>query len=123
MGAAGEAFVLDYERARLTARRRERLAARVEQVSVTRGDHLGFDVLSFEEDGSDRLIEVKTTAFGSMTPFFVSVNQVDTSRREQAKYHVYRLFHFRSAPEFFALQGAIDEAVDLTPSEFMARPG
>jgi hypothetical protein len=34
------------------------------QVSVTRGDHEGFDILSFESGGTERLVEVKTTGFG-----------------------------------------------------------
>lgn len=121
LGAAGEAFVLNFERARLIALRKEGLAGRVEQVSVTRGDHEGFDVLSFEGDGRERLVEVKTTGFGSMTPFFVTANQVETSRRAPKRYHVYRLYRFHRDPRFFALRGAIDAAVALEATEFRAR--
>ena len=42
-----------------------RLAARVDRVSETRGDGLGYDVLSFETSGRERLIEVKTTNYGA----------------------------------------------------------
>ena len=41
LGRAGERFVLDFERARLTAAGQERLAGDVEHVADTRGDHSG----------------------------------------------------------------------------------
>lgn len=120
LGAAGEAFVLNFERARLIAAGRERLAAQVEQVSSTRGDHLGFDILSYEADSRERLIEVKTTAFGPFTPFFVSANQVTRSQELRERYHVYRLFRFRRDPRLFTLPGAIEENVELRAREYSA---
>jgi hypothetical protein len=122
LGAAGEEFVLNFERARLLAEKQDRLAAQIEHVSKTRGDHEGFDVLSFDPDGRERLIEVKTTAFGPLTPFFVSANQVTQSQRRTAQYHVYRVFRFRKDPHLFALKGAIDQTCELEAREFMARP-
>jgi hypothetical protein len=50
--------------ARLLSRRLDHLAQRLEPVSATRGDGHGNDILSFETSGADRLIEVKTTAYG-----------------------------------------------------------
>lgn len=121
LGAAGEEFVLNFERARLLADRKDRLAARIEHVSRTRGDYEGYDVLSFEADGSERLIEVKTTAFGPLTPFFVSANQVRESRERREQYHVYRVFRFRKDPHLFALRGAIADNCELEAREFSAR--
>ena len=114
--------MLNFERARLLAERQDRLAAQIEQVSQTRGDHEGYDVLSFETDGRERLIEVKTTAFGPLTPFFVSANQVHQSQRMHDRYHVYRVFRFRKDPHLFALGGAIDQNCELEVREYLARP-
>ena len=72
-----------------------------------RGDHAGYDILSFEETGAERLIEVKTTKYGSDTPFFVTRNEVVTSERCGSAYQVYRLFAFRHAPRLYTLPGAI----------------
>lgn len=58
LGAAGELFVLNYERARLIHVGKETLAARIEHISIVRGDYEGYDILSFEETGAERLIEV-----------------------------------------------------------------
>lgn len=121
LGAAGEEFTLNFERARLISEGREGLAAKVEQVSRTKGDHEGFDVLSFETDGRERLIEVKTTAFGPLTPFYVSQNQVHRSQERSEQYQVYRLFRFRKDPHLFALKGAIDQNFELEAKEFVAR--
>jgi hypothetical protein len=118
LGAAGERFVLSVERARLAADGNERLASRVEQVSSTRGDGEGFDILSFESDTRERLIEVKTTGFGRDTPFFVTENERQVSKRERKYYHLYRVFGFRRDPRLFVKQGAFDEICRLEPQSY-----
>ena len=80
LGRAGEEFVLNFERARLIRLGQESLADRVEHIAVTEGDGAGFDIRSFEADGRDRFIEVKTTAYGKQVPFFVSQNEVMVSQ-------------------------------------------
>jgi hypothetical protein len=72
------------------------LAERVEHVAKTRGDGLGYDVLSFAADGGERFIEVKTTAFGKRTPFFVSSNEAEFARARSAQFSLYRVFDFRA---------------------------
>jgi hypothetical protein len=123
LGHAGERFALNFERARLIAAGQERLAANVEHVAETRGDHEGFDILSFETSGVERLIEVKTTGFGRYTPFFVTPNEVATSRRVAERYHLYRVFAFRDNPGLFSVPGPLDRSFDLSPSEYIARMG
>lgn len=123
LGAAGEEFVMRYEVARLIAERAERLAARVEHVSVTKGDGLGYDVLSFDRTGAERLIEVKTTRYGPSIPFFVSRNELNVSREQASRYHIYRVFGFRDAPRFYRKAGQIDRAFEIDPVVWEARPG
>ena len=84
----------------------------------SRGDGLGFDVLSFETTGRERLIEVKTTAYGASTPFFVTRNEVDASRDAGDQFHLYRPFNFRRQPRLFAKQGPIEQAFSLEASQF-----
>jgi len=122
LGRAGEKFVIRFEQARLVWAGHERLAADVEHVSETRGDHMGFDILSFEDDGKERLIEVKTTAFGRHTRFFVTRNELDVSRREAKQYQLYRVFNFRSSPGLFGLPGALDQTCSLDCQVFAAQP-
>ena len=120
LGAAGELFALHYEQARLIHVGKENLASRVEHVALTIGAREGFDIRSFETSGKDRLIEVKTTAYGKATPFFLSRNELAVSKERAPAYHLYRLFAFRKDPRMFVIDGALDKACDLNPTMFMA---
>jgi hypothetical protein len=120
LGAAGEEFVVRFEIARLLAARRDRLAARVEHVASTRGDGSGFDVLSFEESGRERLVEVKTTAYGRETPFYVTRNELEVSRRQTDQYFLYRVFDFRRTPRLFHKQGHLARTFTLDPVQYVA---
>ncbi|MDE2002102.1 MAG: hypothetical protein KGJ25_01095, partial [Betaproteobacteria bacterium] len=44
-----------FERARLIAAGKERLAAKIEHASRSQGDGAGFDILSFDATGAERL--------------------------------------------------------------------
>jgi hypothetical protein len=120
LGQAGEEFIVNYERWRLTSNRKENLANKVEHVAKTPGDGLGFDVLSYDTTGKERLIEVKTTSFGRETPFFITRNEVDLSRSEADLFHLYRLFQFRKDPRLFSLRGPVDQHCRLDPITFQA---
>ncbi len=122
LGRAGEEFVVSYERARLHELGKESLAERIEHTAAVEGDGAGFDIRSFEPDGSDRFIEVKTTAYGKQTPFFVSRNEVAVSNYRGAQYHLFRLFKFRDDPRFYSLNGSIEQKCFLEPVQFSARP-
>jgi hypothetical protein len=122
LGSAGEALVLAYERERLIRAGKESLAERIEHTAKVRGDSEGYDILSYEESGRERLIEVKTTKYGGETPFYVSRNEVAVSKREADKYQVYRLFAFRKSPRLYTLPGAIESSCALSPTTFLASP-
>jgi len=122
LGDAGELFVINYERARLLQAGKESLADRIEQVSVTVGPSAGFDIRSFETNGTDRLIEAKTTKYGKSTPFFITPNELKFSRNNSSRYFLYRLFRFRQSPQLFTLKGNIEDRCIIEASEFKARP-
>ncbi len=119
LGKAGEMFVLEVEYARLLKAGKPKLAERIEHVSQTKGDGLGYDVLSFEDTGKERLIEVKTTRFGRMTPFFASSNEVKVSA-ELDNYYLYRVFKFDTDPKLFMLNGALEKSCQLEPIQYRA---
>lgn len=123
LGTAGELFVLDLEVRRLHSAGKKALSERVEHVSLSQGDGPGFDILSFEESGRERLIEVKTTAFGKLTPFYISRNELARSQADSTCYQLYRLFGFREKPRLFALPGTITKRCTLHPVSYLARIG
>lgn len=120
LGVAGEEFVVRFEHWRLNQLGQPKLADRVEHVSQTKGDGLGYDVLSFDASGRERFIEVKTTAFGKETPFFVTRNELDFSKDAKDHFVLCRLFEFRQAPRLFALNGALDQHCALDPATYRA---
>lgn len=120
LGRAGEDFVVRFERWRLSQLGLGQLAERVEHVAKTRGDGLGYDVLSFASDGAERFIEVKTTSFGKQTPFFVSSNEVEFARATADRFSLYRVFDFRAEPHLFELPGSIESHCMLDPHTFKA---
>ncbi|MCK5769064.1 DUF3883 domain-containing protein [Algiphilus sp.] len=121
LGKAGEELVVSYEHHRLHRAGKRRLSERVEHVAATRGDGLGYDVLSFDLDGRERLIEVKTTAFAKETPFFLSRNELALSRQEADAFHLYRVFAFRRRPQLFDLPGRLEDRCQLDPVSYLAR--
>ena len=123
LGLAGEEFVVNYERERLRQAGEKRLGDRVEHVAVAKGDGLGYDVLSFDIDGRERFIEVKTTSFGKQTPFFVSRNELEFSDLARDQYHLYRLFEFRRQPRMFDLVGSVRGNCRLDPVTYRASFG
>lgn len=120
LGIAGEEFVVRFEHWRLNQLGMTTLADRVEHVSQTKGDGLGYDVLSFDASGRERFIEVKTTAFGKETPFFVTRNELDFSKDAKDHFVLCRLFEFRQTPRLFALNGALDQHCALDPVTYRA---
>lgn len=120
LGQAGELFALDAEHRRLWEAGEPRLADRIEHASRVRGDGLGYDIASFEVDGRERLIEVKTTNFGRLTPFYASKREVEVSEELASRYCVYRVFKFRETPQIFSLPGSLRQSALLDPSQYRA---
>lgn len=91
VGHRGEKFVVRHEVDRLVKAGREDLADRVEWVSKTQGDGLGYDVLSFDaETGKPVFIEVKTTNGSCNSAFYITRNELERSRVSD-NYYLYRL--------------------------------
>jgi hypothetical protein len=120
LGRAGEEFVVEFERWRLEKLGESKLASQVDWVSTTKGDGLGYDVLSFESDGVPRHIEVKTTAFGVATPFFLTSNELKFAKSQEASFQLYRVFEFRQQPRLFFLPGSPDAHCILDPVSYRA---
>lgn len=121
LGLAGEEFVLNYEHQRLHSLGKRNLADRVEHISRTKGDGSGYDVLSFDLDGRERFIEVKTTAFGKATPFFISRGELRFAKEYEAGFHLYRLFDFRREPKLFDLPGSPEKHCSLSPVTYICQ--
>lgn len=117
LGKNGESLALEYEKWRLKNLKLEKFVEKIKWISVE-DDSAGFDILSKNNDGSDRFIEVKTTQLGIDTPFYFSKNEYRFSRKENKNYHLYRLFNFKTKPKIFTLNGSFDTICKIEPVQF-----
>lgn len=120
LGKRGEELVLKHEYARLVSGGRKDLARKLEWTSDKRGDGAGYDIHSFELDGADRLIEVKTTNGSARTPFYLSENERAFSEERPEAFKLLRLHDFRDKPAAFLLLPPLDQWVKLKPSVYRA---
>lgn len=120
LGLHGEHFALEAERVRLLHSGHPDLAARVEHVASTVGDGLGYDIRSFESDGTARCIEVKTTTGGPTRSFFVSPRELRASQELGDRFYLYRVFSFGSQPRIWWRRGPLDSCFELRASEYRA---
>ena len=124
LGDAGEEYVVAFERRRLTAEGRADLADEVAWTAREVGDGAGYDVTSFNADGSPCLIEVKTTNGDATTTFFITANEVRVSAARPHDYWLYRVYDFaKPTRAIYRLQGALDGgALALQPVAYRAVP-
>jgi hypothetical protein len=122
LGQAGEEFVVDLERKRLSIMDRPDLARKVRWTAMEDGDGAGYDVLSFERDGQERLIEVKTTNGAAQTPFFLTRNEMAVASERAQHWQLYRVHLFAQRPKVFTVKPPLESALRLDPETWRARP-
>lgn len=118
IGTTGESFALAYEKWRLMRAGKENLADKIEWVTQTQGDGLGFDILSRNSNGTDRYIEVKSTKLTKEAPFYFSALEHDFSRRNKVNFFLYRIFNLSADPKLFIANGAYDDFCNTSPTQF-----
>jgi Domain of unknown function (DUF3883) len=122
LGKAGERFVVTFERDRLRRAGREDLANGVRWVSDLDGDGFGYDVRSFEPDGAERLLEIKTTCGHERTAFWLTRREIDVAAEKSDTYRIRRVFHFRNRAQMFEIPPPLDGTLSISPATFQAIP-
>jgi hypothetical protein len=120
LGMLGEERALENEISILWNRGRRDLAKKVRHVSKEVGDGLGYDIHSFEVNGDDRLVEVKTTTGSMTTPFFITENERLVSIERQRHYKLLRLYDFARSPKVFELSPPLENFVNLRATVYQA---
>ena len=118
LGRRGEELVLEFEKQRVTKLKLD--VSKVQWISEVKGDDEGYDILSLNDDGSARYIEVKTTTQGIDFHFFISGREVEFSRRNKDNYFIYRVFNLNKSPNFYIQNGYVLDSFELFPTEFKA---
>jgi hypothetical protein len=120
LGKRGEERAFFSERTRLKAEGRADLATKVRWVSEEEGDGAGYDILSFDVRGKERLLEVKTTVGADTTPFFLTENERLLSAERPDEFRLVRLYDFNRKPRAFELVPPLEHAVILRPTIYRA---
>lgn len=116
----GEKFVFDLEQHYLNEIGRADLATKVEWTARDRGDGLGYDIRSFDEDGQEKLIEVKTTNGPNSRPFLVTATELVCSEELKGRYWIYRLYYFGAHVKLFRIRGPLAGRLHLRPKVYVA---
>jgi hypothetical protein len=122
LGRAGERMVVEFERERLWRAGHDDLAAKVRWVSDLDGDHLGYDVRSFEPNGEERLMEIKTTNGHARTRFWLSANQCEVAASNPDTYRVRRIYHFRNGARMFDVKPPLEVGLLLKADKYVVVP-
>lgn len=120
LGRAGEEFVIYVERRRLVAADRPDLAKKIRWISDEDGDGAGYDVLSFDPAGREKLLEVKTTNGSARTPFFLTRNELALAKERAADWRIYRVHSFTMEPKIFTISPPLEDRLHLSPQSWSA---
>jgi hypothetical protein len=120
LGREGEELVFHFERQKLTSLDRPDLAKKIRWISEEVGDGAGYDILSFDENGTERLIEVKTTVGSDTTPFYVTRNELLLSSERPDAFRLCRVFEFSTQPRMFELKPPLQNQIHLSPLSYEA---
>jgi hypothetical protein len=120
LGKAGEAAVYEFEQRRLYDEERPDLARKVRWVAQEDGDGAGYDIHSFDREGRDRLIEVKTTLGGATTPFYLTRNELAVAEERLDAFRLLRVHSFAREPRMFEISPPLADSLRLSPQTFQA---
>jgi len=118
IGNQGERVVFDYEQWSLHQAGKPELATKVEWVSRDRGDGAGYDILSYDVNGQEKYVEVKSTTMGIKAPIFFTRNELEFSKTHASKFWLYRLYNLFGTPKMFVRKGSIDSMCKVVPVSY-----
>ncbi|WP_273288678.1 DUF3883 domain-containing protein [Methylorubrum populi] len=114
VGKLGEEFAIAYERWRL--RNHPELLEKLRHVSKD-DDSLGYDIESYETDGTLRLVEVKATLGPLGSRFFISANELACAAKNDRFYLILRVASLTENPTCCELRFPFNE-LEMVPESY-----
>ncbi len=114
-GDRGELVVLALEKQRLIQAGKTKLAKQIDHIAQ-RDDNAGFDILSFDDDGTERPIEVKATSAPDLrNGFYITAKELEKSGK-LPNYRLYIVFSAMSkSPRILTIKQPAFNGVDFLP--------
>lgn len=125
LGNLGEDVVVEYEKRELIKNGRSDLVEEVKPTRTFIGNAARYDVLSFDENGNKKYIEVKTTTGSANNEFHISDKEVEFSKINGDNYFLYRVYNLDKktmTADLKIKKGAI-EVEKLVARKFTGRIG
>lgn len=124
VGLLGELAVLKLEQERLARLGSKKMP---KHISVEEGDGTGYDILSYDDNGEEIYIEVKTTTKGGEEPFYLSLGELLCMQKYQEKYKIFRLYDFdykeNRMGKYYVISGDGLSDLELQPTNFLVGRG
>lgn len=119
IGDLGEQFIFSQERERVKQYKLPS-SKKVIWMSRDKGDGLGFDILSYDANGNEMYIEVKTTTQDENASFYISANELEKSKLYADKYYLYRVYQFdmKTAQGQYSVRKGSLEDLCLVPQTY-----
>ena len=124
LGLSAELLVLQYTKEQLIKAGRTDLANKVVHTSVVEGDGAGYDIQSFNPDGTYLYLEVKATKGGLNSEFFISPNEIACSEEYPEQYQLIRVYDYdtkNNSGKFYKIEGDLTEKLQLKPTQYSAK--
>jgi hypothetical protein len=120
-GMKGEDVALAIEQEYLRSVGRKDLADRVSNHAQTKGDGLGYDILSFFVDGREKYIEVKSTTGALKTSFYLSKNELGFLGEHKDNAFLYRVSLQNGDASLRVFTAAEVEQQEIAPVQFLVK--
>ena len=96
----------------------------VDHVAITQGDGLGYDIVSFDENGDELYIEVKTTTANKTDGFYLTPKELEIVKSKGDKYRLYRVYNLNMVDGTYSVEiftsKEIQDMFDIRPVSFIA---
>jgi hypothetical protein len=115
VGKLGEEFAIKYEEWRL--RGHPDLLKKLRHVSKE-DDTAGYDIESFELDGTPRYVEVKSTLGPPETRFFMSAPELSCAESKGDQYVILRVANLTDGPSCCEIRYPFEGVLDFVPTTF-----
>ena len=130
IGEAGESLVYKYECNIIeNAKKNGQIDNNISVKWVSRDDDsAGYDILSYDiKTKTNKYIEVKSTSGGKNTPFYISENELNFSKRNIEKYYIYRVYGLKNKDSsligFYIINGDLEnqENFELSKRDYLVK--
>tara|TARA_Y100001970_G_C14188565_1_gene834020 strand:- start:415 stop:1650 length:1236 start_codon:yes stop_codon:yes gene_type:complete len=99
VGDAGEKYVYEYEKNRLTECGKKELSELIVKQYEDLSFFPGYDIQSFDEEGNEIYIEVKSTKSKKKDSFEISENEINAARELGDAYYIYQVTNALTNPK------------------------